>query len=98
MADTSSSHDSNDVCHVFLSHAGEQKKAFVDCMHQLLVREGSRGKRRDQCINVFLDQHSLKAGSSAWSVIKEKAQTCHVGTRTAETTVQCPGVPARIGT
>jgi hypothetical protein len=74
------SNASKDVCHVFLSHAGEQKKTFVDCLHQLLVREGRRGTQRNQCINVFLDQHSLEAGNNAWAAIEEKAQTCLVGT------------------
>jgi hypothetical protein len=74
-----STRDTNGACHVFLSHAGERKKSFVDCLHQLLVREGGRGQRRKQCINVFMDQHSLEPGMKAWATIEEKAQSCRIG-------------------
>jgi hypothetical protein len=67
------------VCDVFLSHAGEQKKYIVDCMYQLLVREGGRGRQRSHRLNVFLDQHSLELGGTAWAVMEEKAATCRIG-------------------
>jgi hypothetical protein len=70
----------NAVCDVFLSHAGEQKKSFVDCVYQLLTHVGGRGWQRSHRINVFLDQHSLKPGNPAWAVMDEKAATCRIGT------------------
>jgi hypothetical protein len=79
MAGTQSTGDTSNVCHVFLSHSGEQKSSYVDCLHQLLVREGGRGQRRNQCINVFMDQHSLEPGSTAWAVIEENARNCRIG-------------------
>jgi hypothetical protein len=79
MAGTQSARGTTGVCHVFLSHAGEQKKSYVDCLHQLLVREGGRGQRRNQCINVFMDQHSLEPGIPAWAVIEENARSCRIG-------------------
>jgi hypothetical protein len=71
--------DPQDVCDVFLSHAGEQKKAFADCLYQLLVRAGGRGKQQGQSINVFMDQHSLQLGDQPWAVMEEKARTCRIG-------------------
>jgi hypothetical protein len=79
MAGTQRTRDATGVCHVFLSHAGEQKKSYVDCLHQLLLREGGRGQRRNQCINVFMDQHSLKPGGTAWAVVEENVRNCRIG-------------------
>ena len=39
---------------VFLSHAGEQKKVFVDFLYQALIEEG---------ITVFMDEPSLVPGT-----------------------------------
>jgi hypothetical protein len=81
MAAEASDRDTKDTCDVFLSHAGEQKKAYVDCLYQILVRMGWRGaaKHQQQCIEVFLDQHELQPGATAWAVIEEKARTCRIG-------------------
>jgi hypothetical protein len=79
MATESASLDANDVCDVFLSHAGEQKKAIVDCVYQILVRLGGSRKRRDQRVTVFLDQHSLQFGVTPWEVMERTAQTCRIG-------------------
>jgi hypothetical protein len=79
MAGTPSARDTAGVCHVFLSHSGEQKKSYVDCLYQLLVREGGRGQRRNQRINVFMDQHSLEPGSTAWAEIEKNARSCLIG-------------------
>jgi hypothetical protein len=69
------------ACDVFLSHAGEQKKAYVDCLYQILVHVGGRGlaKPRQRCIEVFLDQHGLQPGATAWAVVEEKARNCRIG-------------------
>jgi hypothetical protein len=79
MATHSASLDANAACDVFLSHAGEQKKGIVDCVYQLLVRLGGSGKRRTQCVKVFLDQHSLQFGVTPWEVIVHTARTCRMG-------------------
>jgi hypothetical protein len=68
-----------DLFDVFLSHAGEQKKTFVDCLHQILVRAGGRGEHRTERFNVFLDQHALQFGVAAWEVMQHAARTCRVG-------------------
>jgi hypothetical protein len=77
---TLDANDVCDVCDVFLSHAGEQKKGIVDCVYQILVRlGGSRRKRRNQCVKVFLDQHSLPFGVTPWEVMKRTAGECRIG-------------------
>ena len=42
--------------HVFLSHAGEQKRSFVDCLHTLLTVAYDVG-------TAFLDERSLVPGT-----------------------------------
>ena len=56
---------------VFLSHAGEQKKVFVDSLYHVLTEEG---------ISVFMDEPSLVPGTpEAWDSIVEALQTAAVG-------------------
>jgi hypothetical protein len=62
LGDECSPPGSNHEFDVFLSHAGEQKKAFVDCLYQILVRAGGMGKQHTECFKVFLDQHELQLG------------------------------------
>lgn len=45
-------------CDVFLSHAGEQKREHVDCVHTI-------AKYILPGVSVFLDQHSLEFGDDA---------------------------------
>jgi hypothetical protein len=79
MATESASLEAHDVCDVFLSHAGEQKKAIVDCVYEILVRLGGSRNRRNQCVTVFLDQHSLQFGVTPWEVMERTARTCRIG-------------------
>jgi hypothetical protein len=71
--------DTDEVFDVFLSHAGEQKKSYVDCLYQILVRAGGRGKQRTECFKVFLDQHELALGVTPWKVMEHAARTCRIG-------------------
>jgi hypothetical protein len=69
----------NDVCDVFLSHAGGQTRGLVDCVHRILVRSGGRGTGRNKCVEVFLDEHSLQSGVTPWELSELKALTCCIG-------------------
>jgi hypothetical protein len=71
--------ETNEVFDVFLSHAGEQKKAYVDCLYQILVRAAGRGKQRTECFKVFLDHHDLPFGVTAWKLMEHAARTCRIG-------------------
>jgi hypothetical protein len=73
--------DPKDACDVYLSHAGEQKKTFVDCLFQLLeCSAGVKGKRQ-RLLKVFLDQHSLTIGDrfTPWEVMEYEARHCSIG-------------------
>ena len=65
---------------VFISHAGEQKKGFVDVLYHALTEEG---------ISVFVDEHSLVPGTpEAWESIIEALTAAAVGVaRCADTQV-----------
>jgi hypothetical protein len=59
---------------VFLSHAGEQKLAFVDCLYTLLKNQ------LPDDISVFMDEHSLEpADPSPWETIVHAARHTRVG-------------------
>ena len=53
---------------VFLSHAGEQKKEFVDLMHAWLTEV--------YFLKCFLDEHILWPGESSWSPNGERLGAC----------------------
>ena len=56
---------------VFLSHAGEQKKIFVDVLYHVLTEEG---------MSVFMDEHSLAPGTpEAWQSIVGALNSAAVG-------------------
>ena len=56
---------------MFLSHAGEQKKVFVDFLYSVLTEEG---------ISVFMDEPSLTPGTSeSWQSIVEALRSAAVG-------------------
>ena len=56
---------------VFISHAGEQKKEFVNVLNLALAEEG---------IYPFVDEHSLEPGTpEAWDNIVETLKTAAVG-------------------
>ena len=56
---------------MFLSHAGEQKKVFVDFLYHVLTEEG---------ISVFMDEPSLVPGDpNAWDSIVEALEAAAVG-------------------
>ena len=56
---------------VFLSHAGEQKKVFVDVLYHLLTEER---------IRVFMDEPSLVPGTpESWNTIVRNLKTAAVG-------------------
>jgi hypothetical protein len=57
---------------VFLSHAGEQKPVFVDCLHTILTNVGAK-------VSVFMDEHSLEPGDHGWDEIDAAANTAHLG-------------------
>ena len=61
---------------VFLSHAGEQKHAFVDLVyeHLRLVRQASGSD-----FQVFMDDSSLRGGHQAWPKIVKAANQCRIG-------------------
>ena len=56
---------------VFLSHAGEQKKDFVDLIHAWLTEV-----YRLKC---FLDEHSLRRGDYAWLQMEKSLRLASVG-------------------
>ena len=56
---------------VFLSHAGEQKKDFVDLMHAWLTEV-----HRLKC---FLDEHSLRRGDFSWEQMEKSLRLAAVG-------------------
>jgi hypothetical protein len=66
---------------VFLSHAGAQKRIFVDYIYSNFTNSG---------ISVFLDQHSLDYGR-AQEDIRSSVAGCCVGEilRGATTTIKC---------
>ena len=55
---------------VFLSHAGEQKRIFVDFVYEALKEEG---------VAVFMDESSLRCGDTAWPTITAALQGACVG-------------------
>jgi hypothetical protein len=59
----------------FLSHAGEEKKEFVDCLNTILKHAGSN-------LNIFMDERSLQPGDDGWDVIELAARTSRVGKQT----------------
>jgi hypothetical protein len=59
---------------VFLSHAGEKKGDFVDCLNAIL--KNNVGAR----VRVFMDEHSLEAGDHAWGEIEAAARNARIGT------------------
>lgn len=62
---------SDDVYDVFLSHAGQQKKGFVDILNTVLLSTPAK-------IKVFLDQHSLNPGHHGWETIVSAANSARV--------------------
>ena len=57
---------------VFLSHAGEQKKEFVDTVCTLLTEVHS--------IRTFVDEHELQPGDAAWPAMEAALREAAVGT------------------
>ena len=55
---------------VFLSHAGEQKRCFVDYLREFLDREE---------VSHFLDEYSLQPGDKAWPTIVQALEGAAVG-------------------
>ena len=55
---------------MFLSHAGEQKRIFVDYLHDSLQNKG---------IESFLDEYSLMHGHNSWEQINEALDAADVG-------------------
>ena len=55
---------------VFLSHAGQQKRIFVDHVYEALREEG---------VAVFMDESSLRLGDTAWLTITAALQGAVVG-------------------
>jgi hypothetical protein len=61
-------------CHVFLSHAGEQKQIFVDFVMDAF-------KTRCPNLNVFLDEYCLEPCGAAMLNIRFALQDALVGER-----------------
>lgn len=55
---------------VFISHAGEQKKVFVDVLHSFLEIEG---------ISSFVDEYDLVPGNKNWAAIEKALKEATVG-------------------
>jgi hypothetical protein len=60
-------------CHVFISHAGEEKRGFVD----FLLADFNK---RYPALTVFVDDYSLKVGGDAMSAMSAALQDAFVGT------------------
>ena len=56
---------------VFIAHAGEQKKEFVDTLRVLL--------RYGHGLNVFVDEWCLRPGDDAPGIMQEQLSTAAVG-------------------
>jgi hypothetical protein len=65
-------------------HAGEEKRKFVDPIHQILESVGGVKGKRQRVLKVFMDQHSLQIGDKKkpWDVMQFEAQHCRIGRRT----------------
>jgi hypothetical protein len=61
------------LCQVFISHAGEQKRGFVDFLRKEF-------NDRHAALEVFVDQYSLKMGGSAMPAIEAALGDAFVGT------------------
>jgi hypothetical protein len=59
---------------VFLSHAGEQKRHVVDCLHTLLTRTYDVAP-------VFLDEHTLEPGTHNEPAMRDAVGRAPVGAR-----------------
>ncbi len=68
-----------DECDVSLSHAGEQKKNFVDLMHAWLTELYHQ--------NCFLDEHSLRRGNHSWLQMEKSLRSASVGKSRAYTSI-----------
>ena len=55
---------------MFLSHAGEQKRIFVDYIHETL---------QDRGITSFLDEHSLERGDESTEQMDAALEAANVG-------------------
>ena len=58
-------------CDVFLSHAGEQKKDFVDLIYAWLTEVHQ--------LKCFLDEHDLRPGDQAWLQMEKSLRLASVG-------------------
>jgi hypothetical protein len=63
-------------CHVFLSHAGEHKRGFVDFLEVEF-------KKRFPAVRVFLDEYTLEPAGRAMDNIHAALQDAFVGERAA---------------
>jgi hypothetical protein len=63
---------SGELCHVFISHAGEQKALFVDVLHEAF-------RQRYPAVKVFVDERSLQGGGNAMRSIFDNLADAFVG-------------------
>jgi hypothetical protein len=63
---------SGQLCHAYISHAGEQKAGLVDMLHEAF-------QQRYPALNVFVDARSLQAGDDALQTIIQALGDAYVG-------------------
>jgi hypothetical protein len=63
---------SGELCHVFISHAGEQKAVFVDMLHEAF-------RQRYPAVKVFVDERSLQGGGDAMRGIFDNLADAFLG-------------------
>jgi hypothetical protein len=71
-----------DVCRVFISHSGKQKRNFVDFLF-------AEFNKLHPMMNVFLDEYALKAGGDALPAIHRALGDAFVGACSSVVCLYC---------